>query len=369
GDAIETGHGQVFFQRVMDHAAYHVVVARQLAEILQGRFIQCGEVTEHIKRAAGFGDAADLAKRHAQSVRAGRGILVARAAAGGILGQSGIVGLQLVEQVQGGTTTALGANQCVIGIRPDQPADAIAVVDGHPAEYRRRLRRDDRFECDLAAEEHAAALVHGDNDGTLTLFAEHLGKGLAGARGHAPVDGPDVIALLVGTEFLEVDTAAAHARHVQAGDAGDGAVVGDIRHDFRRVALDQQLLQRYHGTSALVQRLVWLDWRWHGHRDQVSSGHVVCCYLHRGRAPGPALRPDQAAGTRSRIVVRTLSGVTPLASASKLSSTRWRSTSKNTAWTSSGLTKSLPSIQAWARAQRSSEMVPRGLAPNSSQEA
>src|SRR5690606_12990673 len=279
-------------------------------------------------------------------------------------------GLQLVQQMQGRATAALGAHQRVIGIRPHQPADAVAIVDGHPAEDGGSLRGYHRFERHLAAEEHAAALVHGDDDRALPLFAEHLGEGLAGAGGDAPVDGADVIALLVGAELLEVDATAAHARHVQARDAGDGAVVGDVRDDLRCVALDQQLLQRYHGASALVQRLVWLDLRWHGHRDSGRLwARIVCCYVHRGGAPGPAFRPDQAAGTRSRIVVRTLSGVMPLASASKLSSTRWRSTSKKTAWTSSGLTKSLPSIQAWARAQRSSEMVPRGLAPYSSQEA
>ena len=42
---------------------------------------------------------------------------------------------------------------------------------------------------------------------------------------------------------------------------------------------------------------------------------------------------------------------------------RWRSTSNSTAWISSGLTKSRPASQAWARAQRSRAMEPRASTP------
>src|SRR5262249_31788263 len=68
-------------------------------------------------------------------------------------------------------------------------------------------------------------------------------------------------------------------------------------------------------------------------------------------------------GTRSSNAEITRSEVTPSGSASNDTRTRCRKASAATACTSSGVTKSRPASHACARAQRSSAIVPRGLAP------
>src|ERR1041384_4244173 len=138
-------------------------------------------------------------------------------------------------------------------------------------------------------------------------------------RRHVPVDGAEIVTLLVGADFGEFETLAAEHRPVfareQRGDEG------------ARPQLDP-LHQLEHGGRA---------------RPPPRAD--------RGGRAAPALLPFVFHGTPtvSRILAITRSVSMSSASASKVRSTPWRSTSNAIALTSSGTTKARPRRYAWAR--------------------
>ena len=58
---------------------------------------------------------------------------------------------------------------------------------------------------------------------TFAFFTEYFDEGTANARSHAPVDGADVIATLIGAMLFEVDTTPSDLRDVRARHAKAGA--------------------------------------------------------------------------------------------------------------------------------------------------
>ena len=127
-----------------------------------------------------------------------------------------------------------------------ESAGAVAVLDRGPGEQRGRLGRHYRLERPPGAEAHAPAKVHDEEDGALALLVEQLGMGMAGARGHPPVDVADVVAGQVDAGFRVLHPAspeprrpdartpaAARAVRVQGQAGGARAQPGKVRNGER----------------------------------------------------------------------------------------------------------------------------------------
>ena len=128
-----------------------------------------------------------------------------------------------------------------------EPAGAVAAPDRGPGEQGSRLGRHHRLECPPGAEAHPPAKVHDEEDRALALLVEQLGMGMAGARGHPPVDVADVVAGEVDPRFRVFHPAppdprrphartfaAARAVRVQGQAGGPRAQPGKIRGGERR---------------------------------------------------------------------------------------------------------------------------------------
>ena len=219
-----------------------------------------------------------------------------------------------------------------------EPADPIAVRHRGPCEQRGRLCRHHRLERPAGAETHVLAEVHDEQDRTIALLVEQLGMDAAGARGHPPVDAADVVAGQVDPRFGVLHPAAPEPRHPYPGST---AAVGAMR------------IQGQAG-GALAQS----DEMRGGERHPRQPSRFAGC--RNGGAGGPnGVRrgPFASAAGRSRRIEpqgsvpgahgtatlessasTTWSASMPSASASKLGSTRCRSTSWAIAWTSWGAT-------------------------------
>src|SRR5690606_17117943 len=239
---------------------------------------------------------------------------------------------QTVEQLQQALLAASGFYLVVFAVAKNKPAHTIVMGQRRPANQARNLRGQHRFELQAAAEEQLLALLDKQVDWTFAFFVEQLGVRLLGARRDTPVNGPYVIAWLIDAHLVEID-----ATPAQFG-----------------------MMQAHQRTAPVRCREQWNLAYPVANVDQLGEGHP-----RAGRFLAQLLASGlhQATATTSRMRCRTRSWSMPAASASKERIRRWRSTSKNIAWMSSGLTKSRPASQAWARAQRSRDMVPRGLAP------
>ena len=66
------------------------------------------------------------------------------------------------------------------------------------------------------AEEQTVALIQDDMDGALPFLTVELGVGAPGPGGDPPVDAADIIAVLVGPDFIEIHAATAKAGAVLA---------------------------------------------------------------------------------------------------------------------------------------------------------
>src|SRR5260370_999275 len=189
----------------------------------------------------------------------------------------------------------------------DQDAPAVAVArrgerqDGGGLDGERRLGG-------RAPEVARARLVDDEEQGDLALFMEGLHEGVSHARRHVPIDGAEIVALLVGADLGELDPLA--AKH--------GAVFA------REQRVDE-------GAGAQLDPL---DLAQHLGSDAAPAG----VQRRRLRAPAVSAVVPHGTPTASRILAITRSASMSSASASKVRSTRCRNTSKAIALTSSGTT-------------------------------
>src|SRR5207237_4583216 len=165
-----------------------------------------------------------------------------------------------------------------------------------------------------------ARLIHDEQQRVLALLVVRLHERVAHPGRHVPVDRAEIVPLLVLAHLRELDALSTEHRPVFA----------------REERADQ-------GTGAQLDAL---DLPEHFGRDEPPA-----------RAEGGGLGTStilafvpHGTPTASRIFPMTRSESMSSASASKVRSTRWRSTSKAMAFTSSGTTKARPRRNACARA-------------------
>ena len=197
-----------------------------------------------------------------------------------------------------------------------ETADTVAVVGRRPCEQRGGLGRHDRLERLPGAEPHVNTEVDDEEDGSVALLVEELRVRATGAGGHPPVDASDVVAGEVDSRFRVL-----HSPASQPGDSNPGTTA---------TAGDAGVQRQARGPRTKA--------------DEVRSGERYSRQATDapGRAPGvePARSgsPDHGTATLESSASTTWSASMPSASASKPSSTRWRSTSGAMAWMSWGAT-------------------------------
>ena len=119
-----------------------------------------------------------------------------------------------------GVAAALGRSHHVFRrVGEEQRTDAVVVSRGGERQHGGDLHRQPCFGV-RAAEVQRTGLVHDEQEGELALFHERLDEGMAHARRDIPVDRPEVIAVLIGADFRELDALAAEDGAVFAGEQG-----------------------------------------------------------------------------------------------------------------------------------------------------
>ena len=86
--------------------------------------------------------------------------------------------------------------------------DAVVVTDGTERENGSQFGGDLALLLSAAAELLAAAAIDGQEDRQLAFLDEALDERMAHARGDVPIDGANVVAGLVGADFLEGEAGA-----------------------------------------------------------------------------------------------------------------------------------------------------------------
>ena len=181
-----------------------------------------------------------------------------------------------------------------------QPAQPITTMMCRPRNQRCCPARIDRLETALRCEMHSGAQVQCNQHRALAFLAKQLCVRGRTARGNAPVDAARVIARLVGPRFVEFHAAPAEPRNVSTG------------------------LQRVHAQHVKRDRA----------RRATEPDQASLADADRGRAFMDVFETNHlvyGTPTPSRMPLMTVSGSTPSASASKLSTRRWRNTSCATA--------------------------------------
>ena len=89
--------------------------------------------------------------------------------------------------------------------------DPIALFEYLPAEQGSHFGGHHRLHHLHRGEEHAAALINAEDHVTIFLFAITAHMGAAGAQGHFPVQGANIIPLLIVAQLFKVEPTAAKA--------------------------------------------------------------------------------------------------------------------------------------------------------------
>ena len=112
---------------------------------------------------------------------------------------------------------ALARGEPQAGLLAEQgQAHTILRLQRSEAHQRAELRRRLALGPLPAAEVHRAALVDDQVHHEFALFRIRLDEGLAGARGHVPIDAAHVVARLVGAHLLELESRAAEGAAIAA---------------------------------------------------------------------------------------------------------------------------------------------------------
>ncbi|MCY1423219.1 hypothetical protein D9M71_389270 [compost metagenome] len=205
GKAQQAGGGQGVVERVGQRQQEQVAVARQQAQLLFHRRAQGTLVADDDRQAARAQHFAGATQGDAKAVGLGYGFGMQRLVDPG----------QAAEQLQQALLAAPRFDFVVLVVAEHQAADAVVVAQGGPADQRRGLGGEHRFEHQSRAEEQALALFDENVDRPLALLMEEFGMRLLGACGHAPVDVAHIVAGLVDPYLVEVDSAATQLRVVQ----------------------------------------------------------------------------------------------------------------------------------------------------------
>ena len=84
-------------------------------------------------------------------------------------------------------------------------ANPVTMIQCCPCQQATCLDRCDRLEVETAAKEQAVALVQQYQNRTCRALPETLGMGFAAPGRYPPVDGTDIVTMLIGTNFFKVD--------------------------------------------------------------------------------------------------------------------------------------------------------------------
>src|SRR5207249_11414665 len=104
---------------------------------------------------------------------------------------------------------SLGGPHHVLGyVGEEQRPHAVVVPRGGKGQHRADLDRETRLGV-RPAEMERSRLIHDEEERQLALFHEGFDERMAHPRRDVPVDGPEVVALLVGTRLRELDPLAA----------------------------------------------------------------------------------------------------------------------------------------------------------------
>src|SRR5213592_1256080 len=192
-------------------------------------------------------------------------------------------------------------------VREHQGAQAVVVARRRQCQHGRDLHREARLGVG-APELARAGLVHHEEQRVLALLVVRLHERVAHARRHVPVDRAEVVSLLVLAYLREFDALSTEHRAVFAREerADQGT----------RAELDALDLPEHFGSDETPAG---------AKRGALATSTILAFVLH-------------GTPTASRIFPMTRSESMSSASASKVRSTRWRSTSKAMAFTSSGTT-------------------------------
>src|ERR1700733_684229 len=213
----------------------------------------------------------------------------------------------------------LGRQITFYAVRIEQQTHLVAVADRGKRQQAGKLRGQIAFAQARRSEISGCADVHQQQDREFALLGEFLDERPAGARRDIPVDGSHFIARAVFAHFVEVHAAALEYRLVGAG-------------------------------QAVVD---------HAARADLELAHAA----HHGLVGFAAILRHYGTGSALSIFSMTFSEEIFSASASYVTETRWRSTSRAIDFTSCGMTKWRPFKNAMARAPSVSAMVARGEAP------
>ena len=280
------------FEPVVDPCAERLVVLSQPGELPGHRVPQSAEVADHDDQGSG--------PRHPARARQCDLEAAGRVSAPGLVLEPG----EDPEEGQRPAPSPLDAGFGGMAAGERQPADAIAVRHRGPCEQRGGLGRHHRLERPPGAEAHVLAEVHDEEDRAVALLVEELGMDPAGAGRHPPVDAADVVAGQVAPRLRVLHPAPPEPRYARPAPAGPAGAL------------------RIQGEAG----------RPRAQADEIGGGerHPRQPARSAARAHGTATIESSASTTRS--------ASTPSASASKLGSTRCRSTSWAIDWTSWGAT-------------------------------
>ena len=112
-----------------------------------------------------------------------------------------------------------GSHHIFRSVGEEQRPDAVVVSRGGERQHGGDLHRQPRFGVG-AAKVQRTGLIHDEEERELALFHERFDEGMTHSRRDIPVDCPEVIALLVGADFRELDPLAAEDRPVFAREQG-----------------------------------------------------------------------------------------------------------------------------------------------------
>ena len=110
-----------------------------------------------------------------------------------------------------------GSHHVLRSVGEEQRTDAVVVSRGGECQHGGDFHRQTGFGIG-ATEMQRSGLIYDEEQCELTLFHERLDEGMAHPRRDVPVDGPEVIALLIGADLGELDALPAENRPVLAGE-------------------------------------------------------------------------------------------------------------------------------------------------------
>ncbi len=161
-----------------------------------------------------------------------------------------LVGQQLADHAQDLSAPLARRNVALQVIGKKRRTHPVVAARGRECQHRADLHRQRALGAPPGAECAGRAVVHGKENGELTLLQEPLDIGGAEAGGDVPVDGTDVVARLVLAHFGELDAAPAKGARVLPGHDVADEVPG---RDLDPPDLGGDLLG-VHGTGTAASR-------------------------------------------------------------------------------------------------------------------